>query len=210
MARCETRTTSRTTPAAEPEFTAFVCCLALLVRCATSLHPYSGAGTPPMYGDYEAHRHWMEVTVNLNIGEWYAASADNDLQYWGIDYPPLSAYLSWVVGQLAARTHPQLVALHTSRGHESAPTKLLMRSSVLVVDALVFFPAALALAQGARGGSPTARARCATTAARALARRSRPLPVQLCLARSRSRRSVACRSRLARASVRALLPVAQL
>jgi alpha-1,3-glucosyltransferase len=30
----------------------------------------SGAGKPPMFGDYEAQRHWMEITFNLPIEEW--------------------------------------------------------------------------------------------------------------------------------------------
>jgi hypothetical protein len=33
----------------------------VLVRYLVSLHPHSGEGKPPMYGDYEAQRHWMEV-----------------------------------------------------------------------------------------------------------------------------------------------------
>ena len=27
------------------------------------LHGHSGEGKPPMYGDFEAQRHWMEITV---------------------------------------------------------------------------------------------------------------------------------------------------
>ncbi|VDN44750.1 unnamed protein product, partial [Dibothriocephalus latus] len=27
------------------------------------LQPYSGAGSPPMFGDFEAQRHWMEITL---------------------------------------------------------------------------------------------------------------------------------------------------
>ena len=29
-----------------------------------------GKGKPPMFGDYEAQRHWMEVTYNLPVDEW--------------------------------------------------------------------------------------------------------------------------------------------
>lgn len=129
--------------------------LALLVRHATSLHPYSGHATPPMFGDYEAHRHWMEICANLPLAQWYAPSAHNDLQYWGIDYPPLSAYLSWALGRLAARAHPPLVTLHASRGHESAETKRFMRGTVLAVDTLVYFPAALLLARARAAGART-------------------------------------------------------
>ncbi|KAL4852697.1 putative dolichyl pyrophosphate Man9GlcNAc2 alpha-1 [Chlorella vulgaris] len=35
---------------------------AALVRWAVSLHDYSGLATPPRFGDYEAQRHWMEIT----------------------------------------------------------------------------------------------------------------------------------------------------
>ena len=93
---------------------------AVLFRSCVSLHGYSGEGVPPMYGDYEAQRHWMEVTVNLPPRAWYVHGADNDLQYWGLDYPPLSAYLSWLLGLVARCCGlPELVALHDSRGHES-------------------------------------------------------------------------------------------
>jgi len=66
----------------------------LILRYGTSLWPYSGKGVPPMHGDYEAQRHWQEVTLNLPLTEWYNQTENNDLQYWGLDYPPLTAYHS--------------------------------------------------------------------------------------------------------------------
>ncbi|KAL8161896.1 hypothetical protein V2J09_013385, partial [Rumex salicifolius] len=118
---------------------------ALLVRVAISLHPYSGAGNPPKYGDFEAQRHWMEITTNLPINEWYHNSTSNDLSYWGLDYPPLTAYQSYVHGLLLKSFLPESVALFSSRGHESYLGKLLMRWTVLSSDALVFLPALLYL-----------------------------------------------------------------
>ena len=47
-----------------------------------------------MFGDYEAQRHWMELTIHLPIRQWYTY----DLPYWGLDYPPLTAYASWICG----------------------------------------------------------------------------------------------------------------
>jgi len=47
-----------------------------------------------MYGDYEAQRHWLEITLHLPTSLWYRY----DLQYWGLDYPPLTAYHSWLLG----------------------------------------------------------------------------------------------------------------
>ncbi|CAA6654544.1 unnamed protein product [Spirodela intermedia] len=57
---------------------------ALLVRVLVALGPYSGRRRPPMYGDYE----------------WYRNTSSNDLAYWGLDYPPLTAYQSYVHGRL--------------------------------------------------------------------------------------------------------------
>lgn len=56
----------------------------------------SGYATPPMFGDYEAQRHWMELTIHLPVQQWYRY----DLQYWGLDYPPLTAYASWICGKM--------------------------------------------------------------------------------------------------------------
>ena len=56
----------------------------------------TGQNVAPRFGDFEAQRHWMELTLNLPIADWYRKTADNDLDYWGLDYPPLTAYLSLV------------------------------------------------------------------------------------------------------------------
>lgn len=34
---------------------------------------YSGEGNPPMYGDYEAQRHWMEITLHTPLSQWWGA-----------------------------------------------------------------------------------------------------------------------------------------
>ena len=98
--------------------------LALALRGVVGLYGYSGEAQPPRFGDYEAQRHWMEITLNLPASEWYVESADNALEYWGLDYPPLSAYFSLALGTLArAAGHAPLVELHASRGHESASSR---------------------------------------------------------------------------------------
>jgi alpha-1,3-glucosyltransferase len=115
--------------------------IGLLLRWAVALHSYSGEAQPPMFGDYEAQRHWQEVTLNLPVSEWYRNTSSNDLNYWGLDYPPLSAYHSLVLGYVARNVNPSFVELLSSRGFESLHHKLFMRTSSLLTDALLLVPA---------------------------------------------------------------------
>ena len=114
--------------------------LGLLVRHACSLHPYSGENSPPKYGDYEAHRHWMELTLHLPLAQWYTYQTD----YWGLDYPPLMAYVERGLGLVSHWYDPVSVALDASRGYEGH--RAFMRGSVLIMDALVAVSAFVALA----------------------------------------------------------------
>ena len=116
---------------------------ALIVRWSVSLHSYSGENTPPMYGDYEAQRHWMELTVNLPLNEWYLNTSKNDLMYWGLDYPPLTAYHSYLNGKIAYYINPEFVELNKSRGYESYHHKFFMRATVIFSDLLIYFMSAV-------------------------------------------------------------------
>jgi alpha-1,3-glucosyltransferase len=116
---------------------------AIAVRCAVAALPYSGMNQPPKFGDYEAQRHWMELTLHTPLREWYVQTAHNDLLYWGLDYPPLTAYHSRLCAQLLHGYDPASVALFSSRGYESSRSKVLMRLTVIITDLLVLFPAAV-------------------------------------------------------------------
>lgn len=115
--------------------------VSVVLRLLIAQWGHSGQGSPPMFGDFEAQRHWMEVTVHLDIGDWYRQTKENDLLYWGLDYPPLTAYVSYGFGVLAKFFLPALVAWKTSRGYESIVGKLFMRLSVILSDMIVFIPA---------------------------------------------------------------------
>eukprot|EP01047_Picozoa_sp_COSAG01_P043634 COSAG01_NODE_3889_length_5578_cov_202.537324_7_plen_472_part_00 len=115
---------------------------AVSIRCAIGLHPHSGMGKPPMFGDFEAQRHWMEITTSLPLADWYRSTPDNDLLYWGLDYPPLTAYHSYLCGRVLGWLEPESMALSTSRGYETPSSKAAMRATVLAGDVVVYFPAA--------------------------------------------------------------------
>ncbi|KAJ2842034.1 Glucosyltransferase-like protein, partial [Coemansia erecta] len=120
---------------------------AVLVRWTIALYGYSGRGSPPMFGDYEAQRHWMEITTHLPPSKWYFY----ELQYWGLDYPPLTAFQSWACGLVANFINPDWVILDKSRGIETHESKLFMRSTVLVLDLAIFFPAVVLFFRSQRG-----------------------------------------------------------
>ncbi|KAJ6585003.1 glucosyltransferase [Mycena capillaripes] len=107
------------------------------IKASMSLGSYSGQWYTPMFGDYEAQRHWMELTIHLPIRRWYTY----DLQYWGLDYPPLTAYVSWLCGIVGHWLEPSWVALDNSRGIETEASKVFMRSTVVLLDAVIYVPA---------------------------------------------------------------------
>jgi hypothetical protein len=98
----------------------------------------------------------------------YFNTSNNDLNYWGLDYPPLTAYHSFLFGKMcvlwlsihciilkelfvvskffsANLINPQWIALKESRGHESPEHKLFMRLSVIVTMTLLYAPAILSV-----------------------------------------------------------------
>lgn len=121
-----------------------VLAFAVFVRVAVSTHGYSGEGDPPMYGDYEAQRHWMEITLHTPLSEWYVHTKDNDLKYWGLDYPPLTAFQSYLYGAVVAAIEPEAVALGASRGYETPSSRLLMRWSAVASDLVFLLPGVVA------------------------------------------------------------------
>lgn len=92
-----------------------------------------------MYGDFEAQRHWMEVTINLPVTHWYF----HDLEWWGLDYPPLTAYHSWILGKVGSLINPDWFALYLSRGLDDLNLKIFMRATVIISEYLVYMPAVI-------------------------------------------------------------------
>lgn len=129
---------------------------ALIIRLAVGLGPYSGYKQEPLHGDFEAQRHWLEVTVNLPMREWYF----HDLEWWGLDYPPLTAYHSWLLGAVARVVEPRWVELYTSRGSDDVDLKAFMRATALFSELAVYVPAVVWFVRWAckrQGQSPIAQ-----------------------------------------------------
>lgn len=115
--------------------------ISALLKWTTGLYGWSGKGVGPIHGDFEAQRHWIEVTLHLPATQWYFY----DLPYWGLDYPPLTAKVSRWCGMIASN-FPRVAehfALDKSRGTEADEVVLFMRATVLALDLLVYVPAIL-------------------------------------------------------------------
>ncbi|XP_050668407.1 dolichyl pyrophosphate Man9GlcNAc2 alpha-1,3-glucosyltransferase [Leptidea sinapis] len=118
---------------------------ALLLRWCVAAYPYSGYNKPPMYGDYEAQRHWQEITVQTPLINWYRNTSHNDLNYWGLDYPPLTAYHSYLLGLIADWLDPESVRLFASRGYENENHKSFMRWTVFLSDLYFYITAVMCI-----------------------------------------------------------------
>ncbi|KAF2467518.1 ALG6, ALG8 glycosyltransferase [Lindgomyces ingoldianus] len=110
-----------------------------LFRWVTGLWGYSGLRSPPMHGDFEAQRHWMEITKHLPVSEWYF----HDLEWWGLDYPPLTAYHSWLLGVIGSAINPDWFALFKSRGLDDPSLKIYMRATAFISEYLIYIPAVI-------------------------------------------------------------------
>ncbi|KPV73321.1 glycosyltransferase family 57 protein [Rhodotorula graminis WP1] len=129
-----------------------VVCVAVvvLVKWCTGLGGYSGLAQPPLRGDFEAQRHWIALTssslshlpflhapsapsssASIPPSRWYY----HDLAYWGLDYPPLTAYHSLLLGLVAAWD------AHMAALERDGAMKNWMRATVVAGDALVWVSA---------------------------------------------------------------------
>lgn len=81
----------------------------------------------------------MEITTHLPMSQWYF----HDLEWWGLDYPPLTAYHSWLLGKVGGIINPSWFELFTSRGTDDPTLKIFMRATVIVSEYLIYIPAAV-------------------------------------------------------------------
>ena len=133
-----------------------------------------GKDKPPLFGDFEAQRHWMDVTVHRPMKEWYTYAPDwwlldCELILLGlIDHFHLTSIRSTINGvcELALRSNvgplaitfflysltddrgvaldPSHFSLETSRGMSPPGLITFMRFSVLSFEVLVWWSAVVA------------------------------------------------------------------
>lgn len=112
---------------------------AIIIRNAVGLGSWLGKGEKPINGDFEAQRHWMEITTHLPICQWYFY----DLEYWGLDYPPLTAFHLYLLGTIGSFINSDWFKLDVSRGLESVDLKNYMRFTALITELIMYSPALL-------------------------------------------------------------------
>jgi alpha-1,3-glucosyltransferase len=118
----------------------------IILRLFVGYFPYSGEQDLPKFGDYEAQRHWMEVTVNYPMQQWYTASPE----WWPLDYPPLTAYHEYIMGRLSSWYDPASIGLNSSWGYETDSHRSFMRLSVIISDVVSYFLAAFLVVRNFR------------------------------------------------------------
>ena len=47
----------------------------------------------------------MYITYNLPVNECFVNTSENNLTYWGRDYPPITAYHSYIMGYVLDGFH---------------------------------------------------------------------------------------------------------
>ena len=82
-------------------------------------------------GDYHSLAHLRLVHISIPPKFRYRNGTHNDLMYWGLDYPPLTAFHEYVLGKIAEYLCPEVVTFEASRGCET--------SSCIVVHILCVF-----------------------------------------------------------------------
>ena len=120
------------------KFSLFLDFFVILIKILVGQYGYSGEHDPPKYGDFEAQRHWMELTLYLPTEDWYTNSKLNKENYWPLDYPPLSGYHSLILGKILNIFIPESVEFKFSHGYETKNFKIIMRLFALISDILIF------------------------------------------------------------------------
>lgn len=110
--------------------------IAILLSLTVGLHGWSGKGNSPKFGDFEAQRHWMEITIHQPLSAWYSATPN----HWPLDYPPLSGYHSWVFGRIASWLDPSWMSPITSQGNESPSLVIFMRLASILTQCVFYYP----------------------------------------------------------------------
>ena len=109
----------------------------------------------------------MEITIHTPLREWYVDTKANDLQYWGLDYPPLTAYQSWLTAKSSRRSSRTPCAHRVARLRDG----LQQTAHAVLRDRL---RRGIPTTRGVRGGPSVARQRTRSLAnANARARRRR-------------------------------------
>ncbi|KAI9620392.1 hypothetical protein H4Q26_013604 [Puccinia striiformis f. sp. tritici PST-130] len=117
----------------------------LLWKSLIGLGDYSGYQSPPLFGDLEAQRHWMALTLQINLKQWYSFDLQCQLGFRlstinGISLTPTRIYSK--TNQSALRISSSSSSTHPNGWGDPLhqQLKIFLRSTVLISELFIWIP----------------------------------------------------------------------
>jgi alpha-1,3-glucosyltransferase len=110
-------------------FTFLVCLKYLMLRTTyNNIYHYSPST------DFEVHRNWKSITTSLSIEKWYY----DETSVWTLDYPPLFAYMEYILGMISKHIDPRITELN-NLDYKGGLCIYYQRATVLLGDIVLFY-----------------------------------------------------------------------
>jgi alpha-1,3-glucosyltransferase len=87
----------------------------------------------------------MKTTLNYPTREWYSDGMHMNTTYWPMDYPPLCAYAHYGMALIVNKVTPEAVELDSPAGYNGPLYRSMMRLALILLELVVFVPAAIRL-----------------------------------------------------------------
>lgn len=84
--------------------------------------------------DFEVHRNWLAITHSLPLIKWYSEKTSVCV----LDYPPLFAYIEYLLSFIAAKIDPEIVVIRKD-SYVSAATIVFQRTTTILGELLLLY-----------------------------------------------------------------------